>query len=185
VFEVKFPNNRVKFDTAKFYDYSCICKRNTISHPTGYHEERRLTLLDHSFENCLYFTTSTLNRAITRMAEEEFRSTGLSPTYAFLIMVLKDKPGISQKQLGEILHVTPSTITRFIEKLEYSGYVTSRTEGKLSLIDITPKGLELMVGINKAWDKLHERYDDILGPEEGKQFTKLVCETNRKLTKKN
>jgi DNA-binding MarR family transcriptional regulator len=141
-------------------------------------------MLDHSFQNCLYFTTSTLTRAITKMAEEEFRPTGLSPTYAFLLMVLNDKPGISQKELGEILHMAPSTITRFIEKLEHSGYVSSKTAGKLSLIDITPKGTELMVSINEAWDKLHKRYDEILGPEEGKQFTKLVCETSRKLIKK-
>jgi DNA-binding MarR family transcriptional regulator len=99
-------------------------------------------------------------------------------------MVLKDKPGISQKGLGEILHMAPSTITRFIEKLEYSGHVTSKTEGKLSLIDITPKGTALMVSIDEAWDKLHKRYDDILGPEEGKQFTKQVCETSRKLIKR-
>jgi DNA-binding MarR family transcriptional regulator len=141
-------------------------------------------MLDHYFQNCLYFTTSTLTRAITKIAEEEFRTTGLSPTYAFLLMVLKDKPCISQKELGEILRMAPSTITRFIEKLANSGYVTRRTEGKLSLIDITPKGTELMVGIDQAWFNLHKRYDDILGLEESKQFTKLVYETSRKLEKK-
>jgi DNA-binding MarR family transcriptional regulator len=141
-------------------------------------------MLDHSFQNCLYFTTSTLTRAITKMAEEEFKTTGLSPTYAFLLMVLKDKPCISQKELGQILHMAPSTITRFIEKLEYSGYVTSKSEGKLSLIDITPKGAELMVSIDQAWGKLHKRYDEILGPDDSKQFTKLVFETSRKLINK-
>jgi DNA-binding MarR family transcriptional regulator len=141
-------------------------------------------MLDHYFQNCLYFTTSTLTRAITKMAEEEFRTTGLSPTYAFLLMVLKDKPCISQKELGEILHMAPSTITRFIEKLANSGYVTSRTEGKRSLIDLTAKGTELMTSINQAWINLHKRYDDILGLEESKQFTKLVYETSRKLEKK-
>ncbi|MDB5056029.1 MAG: MarR family transcriptional regulator [Bacilli bacterium] len=141
-------------------------------------------MLDHYFQNCLYFTTSTLTRAITKMAEEEFRTTGLSPTYAFLLMVLKDKPCISQKELGEILHMAPSTITRFIEKLANRGYVTSRTEGKLSLIDITTKGTELMTSIDQAWINLHKRYDDILGLEESKQFTKLVYETSQKLEKK-
>lgn len=141
-------------------------------------------MLDHSFQNCLYFTTSTLTRAITKMAEEEFKTTGLPPTYAFLLMILNDKPDLSQKELGEILHMAPSTITRFIEKLENSGYVSSKTAGKLCLIDITPKGKELMVSIDLAWTKLHEKYDELLGPEEGKLFTQLAFETSRKLIKK-
>ena len=67
------------------------------------------------------------------MAEEEFKHTGVSPTYAFLLMAVQEQPGITQKELGEALHVTPSTITRFIEKLVYKGLATTRSEGKKSL----------------------------------------------------
>lgn len=136
---------------------------------------------DHYFEQCLYFTASRMTRSITRMAEEEFQTTGLSPTYAFLMLVVKEKQGISQKELGEKLHIAPSTITRFIEKLIHKGYVTSVSEGKRSLISMTPKGAELMVDIERCWRNLHNRFRDILGPEDGGQLTKLVYETCRKL----
>ena len=62
--------------------------------------------------NCLYFTANSLARVITRMAEEEFRATGLSPSHAFLVMLVNDKPGIGQKELCEQLYLAPSTVTR-------------------------------------------------------------------------
>lgn len=65
--------------------------------------------------NCLYFTSNSLSRVITRMAEEEFRRTGLSPSHAFLMMLVNDNPGIGQKELREQLHLAPSTVTRFID----------------------------------------------------------------------
>lgn len=141
-------------------------------------------MLDEYFQNCMYFTSALLNRAITKMAEETFKPTGLSPTYAFLLMAVQEKPGISQKELGDALHLTPSTITRFIEKLMHKGLVTSRTEGKLSLIDITPEGLKLMVIIKQAWKELYNRYSEVLGEEAGKQLTKLLHDSGSRLEQK-
>ena len=65
-----------------------MTKRNTILH------------------NCLYFTGNSLARVITRMAEEDFRVTGLSPSLAFLVMLVNDSPGIGQKELCEPLHLS-------------------------------------------------------------------------------
>lgn len=67
-------------------------------------------------KECLYFTANRLGRIITKMAEDEFAVSGLSPTYAFLLMAVYEREGISQKELCEILHLQPSTITRFIER---------------------------------------------------------------------
>jgi hypothetical protein len=41
-----------------------------------------------------------------------------------------------------------------------------------------------MFSIELAWTNLHKKYDELLDQEEGKLFTKLAFETNRKLVKK-
>ena len=61
---------------------------------------------------CLYFSANSLARVITRMADEEFHPTGLSPSHAFLMMLVNDNPGIGQKDLCEQLHLAPSTVNR-------------------------------------------------------------------------
>lgn len=141
-------------------------------------------MVDHLFNECLYFTVSKLSRAITKMAEEEFAKTGLSPTYGFLLMTVNEKPGISQNEICEVLHLAPSTLTRFIDKLEGKGLVTRKSEGKNSFIYSTEKGKEQQKDIEKAWLSLYHRYSEILGYEEGDKLTETVNDAVNKLEKK-
>lgn len=121
--------------------------------------------------DCLYFTANRLSRVIGKMAEEEFLITGLSPNYALLVNIVNDHDGISQKEIGQSLHMKPSTITRFIDKLESKKLVERRSEGKNSFIFSTKEGKELQKDIDKAWQSLHDRYSKIIGCEEGEELT--------------
>lgn len=124
--------------------------------------------------DCLYYSSIKLSRMIGKMADEEFRITGLSPTYAFLVSIVNESDGISQKEIGEVLHVTPSTITRFIDKLENSGHLERRIEGKNSFIYSTEKGKGIQPDINRAWTNLHDRYKVNFGEEGCKELTDIL-----------
>jgi len=141
-------------------------------------------MVEHLFNNCLYFTVSKLSRVITKMAEEEFAKTGLSPTYGFLLMTVNEKPGISQNEICDILHLAPSTLTRFIDKLEGKGLVTRKSEGKNSFIYSTEEGISKQNEIERAWKDLYERYSSILGYEEGNKLTELTNEAFNLIEKK-
>ncbi len=138
-------------------------------------------MIEEYLHNCLYFTVSALSRAITRMAEEEFRVTGLSPTYAYLIMVVNERPGIGQKELGEILRIQQSTVTRFIDKLEGEGLVERRISGKNSFIHTTEKGRAMQKPIEKAWESLYNRYVKDLGARDAERLTRLTDLAGSKL----
>ena len=124
--------------------------------------------------NCLYFTANSLARVITRMAEEEFRLTGLSPSHAFLMMLVNDNPGIGQKELCEQLHLAPSTVTRFIDTLTYRGFLTRQTDGKATRVFATEEGARLRKPIEDAWKSLHQRYAAVLGLQEGDRLTAMI-----------
>lgn len=141
-------------------------------------------MINDYFNNCLYFTVSKLSRAITKMAEESFQKTGLSPTHAFLMMLVIEKPGISQSELAEALHLKPSTITRFVDKLVDKGLIERKTEGKRSFNFPTENGEAILKDINDGWKILFRSYSEILGEEEGKELNKLINEAGNKLEKK-
>lgn len=140
--------------------------------------------IDQLLSSCLYFNSNKLARIIGKMADEEFRITGLSPTYAFLISIVNETEGTSQKYIGEKLCITPSTITRFIDKLENKGLVIRKTDGKNALIYLTQKGKMLQIDINKAWHNLHHRYSEILGEEKEKELVHNICKLAAKLEEK-
>src|SRR5574344_2280245 len=133
------------------------------------------------FQCCLYFTANSLARAITILAEEEFKKTGFSPNYAFVIMLVCENPGITQKQVGEYLHLTPSTITRFVDKVENKGYIKRVDEGKVVRLEPTDDGEKLLGEIKAARERLHQRYSNIIGNNEGEILTKQVGEAAMKL----
>ena len=126
-----------------------------------------------SLNGCLFFTTVKLSRVFGKIAEEAFSKTGLSPSHALLLHLVNQKEEILQKELGETLHLTPSTITRLIEKLEHKRLLTKRCEGKSVILSTTPQGLALQKNIMESWNFLHEQYHGILTEEETAQFLTL------------
>lgn len=131
--------------------------------------------------NCLYFTANALARKVGRMADEAFAGTGLSPSHAFLMMLVNEQPGITQKELTQALHLAPSTVTRFVDSLQRKGFVVREVEGKLSKVSPTDAGLALKDPIAAAWKRLYHHYSDILGEEEGKRLTAVVHQANCEL----
>ncbi len=140
-----------------------------------------MTATDEILHHCLYFTANSLARVISRMAEEEFRRTGLSPSHAFLLMLVNDTPGIGQKELCAKLHLAPSTVTRFVDTLVYRGYLKRQSEGKTSRVFATDLGAGLNEKIAAAWKALHQRYVDILGQSEGDDLTARIDAASERL----
>ncbi|MCI1273308.1 MAG: MarR family transcriptional regulator [Clostridiaceae bacterium] len=133
------------------------------------------------FKCCLYFTANSLARIMTSFAEDEFKKTGLSPNYAFIVMLVCENPKISQKEVGEYLQLTPSTITRFVDKIEQKGFVKRLIDGKSVLLIPTDDGKKLLKEIKAAWKRLHDRYSKILGDKKGEDLTRQVGEAALKL----
>ncbi len=135
-------------------------------------------------ECCLFFTANSLARVITRMGEEEFASIGMTPSYAFLLTLVVDSPGISQKELAASMNMAPSTVSRFVDTLHKRGLIEKKVEGRNTYIQPTEKGAALKPLISDAWLGLYERYSDILGKEHGDMLTRLAAEASHKLQQK-
>jgi len=136
---------------------------------------------DSKYCGCLYFSANAIARIITKLAEEEFSATGLTPSYAFLVMSINENPGIQPKDLSAEMLLTPSTITRLIEKLEHKNLVERKTVGKFTEVYPTEKSILLGNKIKESWMNLYKRYSEILGDEEGKNLTAQIYRAIKKL----
>ncbi|WP_430814772.1 MarR family winged helix-turn-helix transcriptional regulator [Carboxylicivirga sp. RSCT41] len=114
---------------------------------------------------CLYFTANSLTRHINEMADGAFRTTGLSPSYAHLLLLVIDNPGLTQNELSGRMNLKPSTLTRFFDKLVKKDLVERLQKGREVNIYATNKGKESKILIDKALNQLYKNYCDVLGEE--------------------
>lgn len=131
--------------------------------------------------NCLFFSSSAFARALARMADEEFAVTGLSPSHGFILMTVDNEPGITLGKVAKTMMLTPSTVTRLIEKLEHKALLYREVTGRTTSVYPTDTGREKTVLIRQAWASLFERYSALIGREEGKRLSAELTEALVKL----
>lgn len=135
------------------------------------------------FESCLYYSSNNLSRLLSKMADEAFKEVGLAPSYAFLLMAVNDRPGIQPSELSEILGLTPSTITRLVEKMEYQGYLERISEGRSTHVHPTDACRAKNRDIRSAWQQLQQRYTGILGERYTEVLTEMTVKASEQLEK--
>ncbi len=133
------------------------------------------------YSACLLFSANALARAITAIGDEEFGRFGLSYSHAYLLCEAVDQPGITPSELSETLHLTPSTITRLVEKLEQKQLVRRESEGKKTLIYPTPEGEAMKPSIAEAWGRVGARYSQAIGESNVCQLTQQVFQAAQAL----
>ena len=126
---------------------------------------------DTKYCNCLYHSANAFARVMTKMADEAFAPTGLSTSYAFLLMTVNDSPGIQPKAISRQMQLTPSTVTRLIEKMEYRGLLERKSIGRATEVFPTEKSLALKPELKKAWQRLFRQYTTILGKDAANELT--------------
>ena len=138
-------------------------------------------LMTEELQNSLFFSLNNLTRQINQLAEEEFSTTGLTPSYAILLMIVKKNPGIQPGKLSQLMKLTPSTITRIVEKLEYKGLVERKVEGRTGHLYVVKLSNQLEMKINRAMSSLEKKYQKLLGKRITQDMTKLIFNALNKL----
>jgi len=123
---------------------------------------------------CLYFSSNALARKIEKLANESWKKVGLSPSHAYLLMLAIEEPGIQPSALVKQLLLTPSTITRLIEKLEDKKLVVRTAEGKLTNVYPTPKAKAILPELKECLNHFYLKYSAALGKEESSRMVQCM-----------
>ncbi|GAB4015639.1 MarR family transcriptional regulator [Spirosoma sp. KCTC 42546] len=133
------------------------------------------------YSACLLFSANALARAITAIGDEEFGRFGMCYSHAYMLCEVVAQPGITPSELSETLCLTPSTITRLVEKLEQKRFVRRESEGKRTLIYATVEGEAIQPEISQAWDRVGARYSQVIGETDVCQLTKQIVKATKAL----
>ena len=127
------------------------------------------------FERCLYFNANHLSRVVNKLMNDAYASIGLSAAHAYLLRLVLDNPGLLQKEIGSMLHLEKSTITRFINKMVDEGYLLRKPsiidEIKYQHIYPTAQALNIKEELTAIGESVYKHMADAINPDE---FVKIV-----------
>ncbi len=105
-------------------------------------------------------------RKVEKLALESWKPVDLSPSHAYLLLMVLEKPGTQPGCIANHLQLSPSTVTRLIEKLEERKLVTRTTEGKQTNVYPSDAAIALLPLLTKCLNHFYNNYSTILGRDE-------------------
>ncbi len=136
------------------------------------------------FERCLYFNANHLSRVVNKTMNDAYACMDLSAAHAYLLRLVLKNPGLLQKEIGSILHLEKSTITRFINKMVDEGYLKRKpsiiNEVKYQHIYPTNKARQIESELETIGDSVYKKMTDAIKAED---FVNIVDKI-RKVTQK-
>lgn len=119
------------------------------------------------FDHCLYFNTTALARALEREWTRAFKPFGLTPSQAFMLRMVLDRPGLLQGQLAGALAIARPTATRTLDGLQKLELVERRStpsDGREYAIHPTAAAEAIGAALNGAGAAVTRRLKKSLGP---------------------
>ena len=121
------------------------------------------------FEQCLYFNTTSLARKLERQWTIAFKPFGLTPSQAFMLRVILEKPQSYQNALAKEMNITKPTASRGLDGLEKLGLIERRPspdDAREIEVHPTKKAKAMKDGLNAASGEVTKKFKKLLGSEE-------------------
>ena len=121
------------------------------------------------FEQCLYFNTTSLARKLEREWTLAFKPFGLTPSQAFMLRVILEKPQSYQNALAKEMNITKPTASRGLDGLEKLGLIERRSspdDAREIEVHPTRKATAMKDGLNAASGEVTKKFKKLLGSDE-------------------
>jgi DNA-binding MarR family transcriptional regulator len=109
-----------------------------------------------------------------RVTSEHLREWNLSPAQFDVLAQVGSAEGLTQVELADRLLVTQGNITQLLDKMEQSGLLERRREGRIKRLSLTETGRALYNQVVPAQEELQQRQFSALSAEEQRQLLSLL-----------
>jgi len=143
-----------------------------------------------SYEQLMYQFRNSFNlvRRSFHAQHSEHEEGSLHDGQGMILRILERHDGITQKDLTEMLHIRPSSLSELISKLEAKGYVqriTNEEDKRVSNIKLADKGQAVLKQVKEARKNMAKDAFAVLTEEEQEQLLGLLTKLNEGLLEKH
>jgi DNA-binding MarR family transcriptional regulator len=118
---------------------------------------------------------------IERAAAEQLRCHGLSLAQFDALAQVHAREGLTQQQLADALLVTKGNVCQLLDRMEQSGLLERRQDGRANRLALTTVGRTLFVRVLPAHEGLIAEQLSALAPQEQVQLLGLLRTLDRRL----
>ncbi|MEG0259064.1 MAG: MarR family winged helix-turn-helix transcriptional regulator [Lysinibacillus sp.] len=122
---------------------------------------------------CVCANLRRKTRVVTQLYDNQLQSTGLKVTQYSMLANIDRQKSVSISKLGEILLLDQTTVTRNVNILKQSGYVTivrDIQDSRMKVISLTNKGMEKLKEATPIWQDIQRKIINDIGLEKYKDF---------------
>ncbi len=133
-------------------------------------------LIDEIARGCLMGRSRLLTRVLTGMYDDELRSFGLKASQLNLLAVVAQVGPIRRAEIGKLIHLDPSTLTRNLGVMLSNGWIEETAggeDGRGLPLRATARGRALLEKVGPAWKKAQRRAHMLLGTDGASLLLKL------------
>jgi DNA-binding MarR family transcriptional regulator len=115
--------------------------------------------------HCVAFNFRRTARAVTRLYDEALQASGIRSTqFAILVAVKKNEP-VAIGELGEMLGIDRTTMTRSLHLLAKEGLLTVSNRGakRQRFVTLTRKGRGALMRATPLWRDMQARFVETIG----------------------
>lgn len=144
-----------------------------------YHKETDFTpdVINMIHGNTLDSWVIRLIHAYGARNHKRFRSFGIHPGQMPVLGLISDREGLSLREIADILHIKPPTVTVSVKRLEKSGFICKRADDKdqrISRIYMTEAGKNLNQELRQALEENERILTNGFSGEEQEQLKKFL-----------
>ncbi len=135
---------------------------------------------------CMCANFRRTSRALTQHYENAFRPLGLRATQFTILQALSRAGEVSQRQLGEILAMDSTSLTRTLAIMRRQGWIRERPgeDRRQRLLSLASAGEKKLARVQPVWEKVQVRLRGELGEQAWESLLRLTHEVTRTITRK-
>ena len=132
-----------------------------------------------TIENSFYLSVSSLSRMLEQMAFPYFQEYQLAVSHVLILLLIKESDKISPSQLSNMLNLSPSTITRLVDKLEKKQLIKRVKSGKNILIILSSQAEKIIPQLEQSWESYQQKIATLLGQELNDKIAMTLLEVKK------
>jgi DNA-binding MarR family transcriptional regulator len=133
---------------------------------------------------CMCGNFRRTTRALTRLYEDAIRPLGLRATQLTILQVLSRAGEVSQRQLGEMLAMDSTSLTRTLAITRRRGWIAQRSgeDRRERLLRLSSAGEKQLKRVLPVWEKVQSRLRRQVGEQAWDQLLQLTHQVTRMVT---